>query len=145
MGLEAATIAYIAAGTAATATGYSAYQQHEAASDQKRARAAERRIQAIKMQRERRRQVQEAQKIQAQTEATAVATGTKSTSAVAQAQGSVQSQLASNLSFLDQMEQLTEKQSIFMQKAASHQTRSGIGQAVAGLGAQATSIFASKI
>lgn len=137
MGLELMALGTVAVG----AQGYSVYQEREAAEDTKRARAAERRIQAIKMQRERRRQVQEAQKLQAQTEATAVATGTSKTSAVSQAQGSVQSQLASNLSFLDQMGQLTERQSIFAQKAASHETRAGAGQAVSGLAIKAATLF----
>lgn len=121
---------------------YEIREEREASKDQKRAREAERRMQAIKMQRERRRQVREAQRIQAQTEAAAVATGTSKTSAVAQAQGSIQSQLASNLSFLDQMEQLTNKQSIFMQRAADHQRRAGTAGSIFDLQMKAVSMFA---
>ena len=141
---ETAETALIVAGVTATAaTGYSAYEQNQSSSDQRRARNAERRMQAIKMQRERRRQVREAQRMQAQTEATAVATGTTKTSAVAQAQGSVQSQLASNLSFLDQMKTLTDTQSIFAQKAADHERRAGVGQAVSSLAMSSASLYTS--
>ena len=121
--------------------GYSAYQEHEAAKDEKRARAAQRRQQAIKTSRERRRQIQEAQRLQAETEATGVATGTRMTSAVAQAQGGVQSQLAANLSFLDQMGELAERQSIFAQKTASHRLRSETAQQVASTTTRAATLF----
>lgn len=124
---------------------YSAHQQREASKDEKRARKAERRMQAIRTARERRRQIQEAQRLQSETEVTAVATGTTQTSAVAQAQGGIQTQLATNLSFLDQMKGLTDRQSIFLQRAEHHRQRATTASAISSVGKevsrQAMSIY----
>lgn len=137
------TATVVALGVTAGATVYSVDQQKAAARDQKRANEAQTRMQNIKTMRERRRQSAEAQRVQAQMQAQNVTTGTGQTSAASQASGSVQSQLAGNLSFLDSMQQLTNRQSIFMQKAADHSSNAATGQAVAGLSGQVASFTAS--
>jgi len=123
---------------------YSIDQQKAAARDQKRSSQAQQRIQNIKAARERRKQVRQAQQAQAQLSNQAQATGTSSTSSATNAAGSVQTQLAGNLSFLDQVQTLTNRASIFNQKAANHTGRAATGQAVSNLALTAASIFAPK-
>ena len=127
---------------ALTGTAVSVDQQKAAARDQKRSQKAQRRIQDIKSAKERRKQVRAAQAAQAEIAAGGVASGTTKTSGTKQGAGSVQSQLASNLSFLDQVESLNKESSIFSQKAAGHQTRAGTAQAVSGLALTGASLFA---
>jgi hypothetical protein len=75
----------------------------------------------------------EAQVAQANILARGVATGTSATSGVAQASGSVESQLASNVSFLDAQQELVNKQSIFQQKSADASSRAATASAVSNL------------
>lgn len=91
----------------------------EAQKEQNKARAAERRLQNIRAARERRQAARQARMARAQIESGAVASGTTGTSSFAGGVGGVQTQLASNVSFLNQAQQLTNQQSIFEQKAAN--------------------------
>lgn len=110
--------------------------------DRKRAAKSQRRLQSIKSARERRAQVRAAQKAQAEIIAGGVAAGTTQTSSVSQGVGSVQSQLASNLSFLDSVESLNEQTSIFQQKAATHTGKAATAKAVGDLAITGASLFA---
>jgi hypothetical protein len=117
-------------------------QQKAASRDNKRAAARQRRLQAIKSARERRAQVRAGQKAQAEIIAGGVASGTTQTSSVSQGQGSVQSQLASNISFLDSVESLNKETSIFQQKAAKHGSNAATATAVGNLALTGASLFA---
>lgn len=134
----------IGLGLAVFSTAYSVDQQREAAKDSKRAQRAQQRLQDIKAARERRSQVRQAIVAQSTLEARAQATGTSKSSSAQQGGDSVQSQLASNLSFLDQANQLNQQTSIFEQRAASASSRAATGQAVASLSLTGASLFAPK-
>jgi len=115
--------------------------QRDASKEQKKARKVEQRLQRAKAARERRAQIRQAQQAQAQIETGAVATGTQQTSAAAGGVGSVQTQLASNLSFLNQSEQAAKQISIFQQAAADDRERAQAYGAATELGLKAMSIF----
>ena len=136
----------IAAAVAGTAV--SIDQQREAAKDQKRARRTQERLQQAKHRRQRRQQIREAQRARsesiAQAQALGMSVGSAKSSAVGQATGSIQSQLAGNLSFLDQAQELTQQTSIFEQRAADHMGRAGIASAVSGLALQGASLYNPK-
>ena len=139
------TLTAVAVGVGAASTIHSIQQQKKSAKNQKKAQQAQQRIQEVKAARERRKQVREAQVAQAQVEAGAQASGVTQTSAAVGGAGSIQTQLGSNLSFLDQVGELTQQTSIFNQRAASASSRAATSQAVAGLGLQGASIFAAQI
>lgn len=134
-------IAEVALGAAVLGTGASIKQQREMASDQKRARRTQQRLQQVRQARQRRQQIREAQQARSEALAQAVATGmvsgTGKTSAASHATGAIQSQLASNLSFLDQTQGLMQQQSIFQQRAADHAGRAETFSALSGLAMQA--------
>lgn len=134
----------IAFGAAAVGSAvYGVDQEKAAARDETRARDTQRRIQKIKHNREKRKQAQNAIRARAAAEASAAATGTSNTSMVSGTTSSISSQVASNLSFLDQIQGLTEKQSIFQQKAANHSTNAGVASAASNLLFQGASASAS--
>ncbi len=91
--------------------------------DQKRARAAEKRIQDIRAARERRAAVREARAARAAAEQGGVASGASGSGQVLGV-GTVGTQLASNLSFMDQVKTLSDQSSLFQEAAAKHYSRS---------------------
>lgn len=139
MGLEVLATA----GGVAVSGGAEIMAQRDAAKEQRKARKVEQRLQRAKAARERRAQIRQAQQAQAQIEAGAVATGTQQTSAAAGGVGSVQTQLASNLSFLNQSEQAAKQISIFQQEAADDLTRAEVYGAAKNLTMQSASLFGS--
>jgi hypothetical protein len=120
-----------------------ARQRNEAAKDQKRANDLQRRIQDIKTQREKRKAIREARQARGAIQAGAQASGTSSTSSAATGVGSVGTQLATNLSFLDEVGAKTNQISIFEQKAADRIRKAGEIEAVRDVGIQAYSVFAA--
>lgn len=139
MGLEVLATA----GGVAVSGGAEIMAQRDAAKERRKARKVEQRLQRAKAARERRAQIRQAQQAQAQIEAGAVATGTQQTSAAAGGVGSVQTQLASNLSFLNQSEQAAKQISIFQQEAADDLTRAEVYGAAKNLTMQSASLFGS--
>ena len=116
-------------------------QRKEAAQEQKKANNLQRRIQDIKTQREKRKAIREARAVRSSIQTGAQASGTAGTSSASTGVGSVGTQLATNLSFLDEVGGLTNQISIFEQKAADKTRRAGEIEAVRGLGIEAASIF----
>lgn len=100
-------------------------QRQEAAREQRKASAAQRKIQDIKTQREKRRAIREARAARAEIVSGSVASGTSASSSTATGTGSIGTQLGSNLSFLDEVGQLTNQVSLFEQKAADRLRRAG--------------------
>jgi hypothetical protein len=116
-------------------------QTRAARRDANRARDAERRLQNVKASRERRKAVRAARMQRAQIESGAVASGTSNTSGFAGGAGGVQTQLASNLSFLNKSQELTNEQSIFKQRAANHEGRAKDMADLRNLAFQGASLF----
>jgi len=137
------TIAVIALGISAVSTAVSIDQQRSAARSSKKARKAQERIQAIKTARERRQQVRQSIVARAQAEAQGQATGTSRSSSISQAKDSVQSQLAGNISFLDNVTALNKQTSIFQQQAADATSRAGVASAISGIALSGGSLFGS--
>jgi len=133
----------VATALAVGSTAGSIQQSRQAAKASKRASRAQQRIQDIKAARERRRQVQQAQQAQAQIASNAQVGGTTKSSSVVGARDSVQSQLAGNLSFLDQVGDLNRQTSIFNQKAADFRSNAAALQQLSSLSLQGASLFQS--
>lgn len=117
-------------------------EQREATKDMRRASRARMRLMERKQARERLKQMREAQQVRAATVAQGAATGTTKSSTFAQATGSIQSQLASNLSFLNDTETFARAESIFSQRAVEHSARADRYQQGIDIGFKAASIFA---
>lgn len=135
------TATVIAVGAAAGGTAYSIDQQKAAERDQERASAIQRKIQDAKTQRERRKSVREARMSKANVEAGAQASGTSNTSSAVTGVGSIGTQLADNLSFLDQVTDQTNQISLFEEKASKSLRRAKDGEAVGSLAFQSASLF----
>ena len=131
----------ILGGVAAGSVAKQREETRAARRDANRARDAERRLQNVKASRERRKAVRAARIQRAQIESGAVASGTSNTSGFAGGAGGVQTQLASNLSFLNTAQQLTNEQSIFKQRAANHEGRAQDMSDLRGLMMQGASLF----
>ena len=130
----------------AITTAASVDQSRTASRENKRANQRQQQQQDAKVARERRKQVREAQSARSETIASAVAAGgvgALGSSSVSQATGSVGTQLASNLSFLDTQQQLAGEESIFRQKAADARGRADTLSAVSSVssGAASSGIF----
>ena len=90
--------------------------------EQKKARRIEQRIQEMRVNREKRRQVQEAMRQKALLDVVSAGRNTKGSSLDSNAGSSIQSQLSNNLGFINQTQNLTNQQSIFMQNAADFES-----------------------
>lgn len=115
-------------------TAYSIQQQRQAAKAQRRAQQMEQRKQELQQVRERRNQVRQARIAAARLTQGGINAGTGQDSSVASGVTSVQSQLSSNLAFLDNSAELTRAQSMYLQKAGTAQSNANIGASVASLG-----------
>jgi len=107
-----------------------AISQRKAAKAQAAAQRTQQRIADIKASRERRKQVAQARQARAQIESQAGAAGIAGSSGAIGAESSVQSQLGSNLSFLDQVQSLSQQTSIFNQQAAKAQSNAATAGAI---------------
>lgn len=141
MGLEALVIGSLILGGGAAIE--SREQRRSAERDQKRARAAEKRIQDIKAARERRAAVREAMKARADINTGVVASGVSGSSAAVAGMGTINTQLATNLSFLDQTKSLADQSSLFQEAAAKHSSRAQDFSDLSGLAMQGASMFAA--
>lgn len=131
----------IAVATAAVGTAASVHQSAQARSEQRKAARVERRIQDVKAARERRRAIREARIARADVEAGAQATGAGTSSGAITGSGTIGTQLASNLSFLDQASELQTQSSIFRQKAANFSGRAQDFGAVSNIALTTGSLF----
>lgn len=118
-------------------------ERKSAERDQKRARAAEKRIQDIKAARERRAAVREAMKARADINTGVVASGVSGSSAAVAGLGTINTQLATNLSFLDQVKSLSDQSSLFQEAAAKHYGRAQDFSDLSNLSMQGASMFAA--
>lgn len=137
MGLDPITTSVLTAGSVVEER----EQTRAARRDARRARDAEVRLQNVRAARERRQMARQARIARAQVESGAVASGTTQTSGFAGGTGGIQTQLASNLSFINQSQQLAEQQSVFAQRAADHRGRAQDVAAVRSLAFQTASLF----
>lgn len=117
-------------------------EQRGARRQEARARQVEQRIQDTRAARERRRAVREARVARAEIEAGAQATGTATSSGAVTGAGTVGTQLASNLSFLDTVNELQEQSSIFRESAARRRGRAQDLEAGMSLISTGASLFA---
>lgn len=139
MGLEFLAIGNIV-------TGGAVHQREERKAgerDTARARRAEKKIADIRTARSRRRSIREARIARANIEASAQASGTTQTSSAASGVAGVGTQLAANLSFLDQTQALATESSMFQAKAAKHTSRAQDTAEFTNLVKQGTSMFLS--
>lgn len=95
----------------------SAISQHQAARQQKKARRVQSRMADIEAQRQRQQQVREARIKRAQLAAGAQASGVENTSSLAGAQSGLQTELASNLSFINTTQKMGNQASGYLQRA----------------------------
>lgn len=116
-------------------------QSRAARRDSKRAQKVERRIQNVRAARERRQAYRNARRATAAAESGAIAAGTTQTSSFVGGQSGIQSQLASNVSFLEQNRQLANQRSLFMQRAEQHRGRAQDMAAIRGFAMQSASLF----
>lgn len=119
-----------------------ALSQRDAAKEQRKAARVQQRLQAAKASRERRAQIREAISAQAQVQAGAEVSGATRTSAAAGGVGSVTTQLASNLSFLNTQEQAAGSISRYNQRAADLFSQAQTSRAIRNTVVQGASIFA---
>lgn len=110
-----------------------------------RARAEERKIRDIKNARERRRAIREARVQRAEIEAGAQASGTTSTSGAAQGVGTVGTQLAANLSFLDEVGARATSASLFRESAARKRSQAQDKQQLFDLGVTGVKMAAGGV
>ncbi len=138
-GLEIALVGLAAGGTVA-----SVQQGRQARKESAKARKAEQRLQNVRAARERRAAVREARLQRAQIQSGAAQSGVATSSGAVQGAGAVGTQLASNLSFLDQSSALTNQISLFRQRSADASGRASTYSAVSGLAMQGASLFGGK-
>lgn len=118
-GLAALVIAVVGAGV-------SAYQNNQAAGSAKRARQAQRKQQELKAARARREEIRKARIAQAAALTAGEAAGASTSSGVQGGVGSIQSQALGNLSFLDQMNALSDQAALHMGKSISTRNKANI-------------------
>lgn len=126
MGLEVATLAAIATGTAVAGTTYGVYNSIKANKASNKALETERRMEDIKQAKERRRQIREARIVRANMEQQSVAGGTTKSSGANSGIGNISNQLAGNLSFLDTQGELARQASAYNQKASNYRYKTNL-------------------
>jgi len=127
-------IAAVALGTAAVGTAVQIQQGRKAAKATAAAAALDRQRMNLQSARERREAIKATRAANAQIQQGAENQGAAYTSGAAGGQGSVQSQGAANLSFLDQYNTLTDMASIQLGRANRAQSRGAEAGAIADLG-----------
>lgn len=133
MGPATPIIAAVALGVTAISTIASINASKKAAKDERRARAAQIAIEEARAKRERAQQIREARIKRAAIVASAEASGASETSAAVGGAGSVQSQLGSNLSFLDFQTSKQREVNTALNSAASNRSRANTFNAIGGL------------
>lgn len=107
--------------------------ERKATRRQRRANKLQQRIADVKASRERRRMIAEARVKRAQLANAAELTGVSESSGAIAGQGNIQSQAASNISFLDQVQTLNTQSNAFMQSAANASSNANAFSAIAGV------------
>lgn len=130
MGLE--TLAIAALATSAVSTGVSVYQGQKAASQQKKAAKIEKQKNDLADARSRSDAIRQARIAYASAASNAEAQGVANSSSAQGGQGSIQTQLGMNLSFLDETATLNDQASQALGKAASLKASSAMWGDVAG-------------
>lgn len=139
----AVAIAAVAVGVAAVGTVATISAQNKAAKAQKKQFAYQRQIDNLRAARERTQAIRAARISQGQVTQTAVNQGASGTSASLGGIGSIQSQLAGTLSFLDQTNFLSDQATIQAGKAAAAMTKAANASAITGLAMQVFSMSGS--
>lgn len=129
MGIE---VAIAAAVVGAVATGASIYQGQKAAKENRKAMRIEQQRQDLAAARERRQAIRQARMAYAQTQQAGENQGVSATSAAAGGLANITGQLNSNLSFLDTMNSLADRQSQHFMNSASAQASAQMWGDVAG-------------
>jgi len=119
----------------------SAVQSRRAAKDQKRANARSKRIQDIKAARERRQMLARARVQQAGILAQGSASGTLGSSGVQSGASQVDTGTASGISFLNQVQDLTNQASLFQQRSATHRSNAGLYDSIGNVAGKAKSLY----
>lgn len=117
----------------AASTVYTATQQSKARKAEARRQEAQNRIAALKQQREARNALRKSRIAKAQAQAEAVSSGTTPgaiSSGAAGAVGSIESQYAYNLSFLDKAGAYNTQAQVFGQQAADYRGKAEVGKAI---------------
>ena len=118
----------------AVGTAGSLIQGQKAASNQKKASQKSQQIQDIKASRERRKQAQQARIARANIVSRGQAVGAGGSSGVTSGAGIIGSQAGSNVSFLNQVQDLSNQASIFSQRASNAQSAGNVFGAVGSIG-----------
>jgi hypothetical protein len=125
--MAAQAIGYILLAIAAAGT---AHEQRKATKQQEKARKLQERIANVKAARERARLVREQTKLRAQVISQAEQQGSSVSSGTQGVQASLQTQLSSNVGFLNTIQNLQGAASQKLQSAADRQSRAGTYQAI---------------
>ena len=133
MGLEAATLAYIAIGTGVVSAGLSYQQGQQQAKQQKKAAAAQRRAEEIKAAKARKDAVREASIKRAQIIANTSASGTQETSGAMGGISSIGSTLAGNIQTADALQEQYGIASVAGAKASQANANAGAFGDISGL------------
>jgi hypothetical protein len=129
-----AAIPIIAATAAVVGTGYSIYAGQKAASQQKKAFAAQQQQANLQEARQRRDAIRASRLAYAQAQAAGETQNTSGSSSSEGGRSSIVSQLSDNLSFLDQYGVLTDQAQTALGKANSYAASSKMGAGIADLG-----------
>jgi len=131
-------VALVAAVVGAAGSAKQAKETRGAARDQKKAEQTKQRIRDLQTARERRAQIAEARKARANVVVGAERAGTTGTSSFATGTGSISSKAGSNISFLDNVQGLSQQASIFNISAADKRGSAAKAGAISGV---ASSLF----
>jgi|DEB0MinimDraft_10_1074344.scaffolds.fasta_scaffold07142_3 hypothetical protein len=138
----AANAAVWALGVAAGGTALSYIENKKAAKAQRRAAQQAQRAQELRSARERRQQYRKLRQARAQAVAQqAVSAGGFGSSSFATGLGGMQTQTASNISFLNQYTNIIGQQGMFQSQAATAMGKAQIFGSIAGLGMQTATLF----
>lgn len=129
------TVPMLALGVAAAGTGYSIYSGERANAAGKKANQAQRAQNDLQAARQKRDAIRAARLASAQATAAAESQGVQNSSSAQGGQGSIISQLGSNLSFLDATNRQSDIASAALGRQASWESSSRMGAAVSNLGA----------
>lgn len=130
-------MAVTAAVAAAVGTAYTIYSGERAAKAQKRAAQQAQRAQDLKAARERRQQYRQARAARAEIASQSAGGGMGfGSSSFVTGRGQVGTQAGTNVSFLNQYQDITKQQGIFQSQAYTWMGRSQMGGAIANLGMQ---------
>lgn len=127
-------LAIAALAVATVGTGYSIYNGERAAKENRKAQELQRQANQITEARTKRDSIRQARMAYAKSQQSAENQGVSISSSSQGGLGSIQSQLGSNLSFLDQISTINDQASAALGRAATFEQRAKTADSVAGLG-----------